>query len=306
VSQVNLSKLFEMIEEIIDARAVIQEREVVQTAKKKTPKGVAYPTLALNKRWGIPDTGDRQLVNQVVMNLEGKTIQERIQNLNQFLEGCKEDCINEKNISKAISNIIILEALSSLVFDFNASPAGDLFEAFLAAMTGRPDIEQTGEQGGLADVGKKLSAKLIKNKTPVDGSESNLDAAVEAGGMDFLVAGKVQESNNGPLEVVFYNFNVPRDISRQKMSYRGGKFFINYSLYKDHQFATINIGTREELREIAQQYLDTLDDKISIIYESLGALTSQLNDYFIKNDTSSATAAKGTAEALSTNIQKLA
>ncbi len=306
MSQINLNKLFEMIEEVIDSRTVIQEQKSVQATENKTPKGVPYPTLALNKRWGIPKSGDRVLVNQVVTNLQGKTIQERIQNLNQFLEGCKEDCINEKNISRAISNIIILEALSSLVFDFNASPAGDLFEAFLAAMTGRPDIEQTGEKGGLADVGKNLSAKLIKNKAPIEGSESNLDAAVDAGGMDFLVAGKVQESKNGPLEVIFYNFNVPSNIPKSKMSYRDGKFFINYTEYKDFQFASVNIGTREQLRQIAQQYLDTLDDKISIIYESLGQLTNQLNDYFIKNDTNSGTAAKGTAEKLSTNIQKLA
>lgn len=306
MSQINLNKLFEMIEEVIDSRVAIQEQESVQATEKKTPKGVPYPTLALNKRWGIPKSGDRELVNQVVTNLQGSNIKERIKNLNEFLEGCKEDCINEKNISKAIANIIILEALSSLVFDFNASPAGDLFEAFLAAMTGRPDIEQTGEQGGLADVGKALSAKLIKNKAPIIGSESNLDAAVEAGDMDFLVAGKVQDSKNGPLEVVFYNFKVPSDIPKERMSYRGGKFFINYSDYKNFQFATVNIGTREQLRQIAQQYLDTLDDKISVIYESLGTLTNQLNDYFIKNDTNSGTAAKSTAEKLSVNVQKLA
>ena len=306
MSQINLNKLFEMIEEVIDSRSVIQEQEAVQATEKKTPKGVPYPTLSLNKRWGIPKTGDRELVNQVVTNLQGNSIKQRIQNLNQFLEGCKEDCINEKNISKAIANIIILEALSSLVFDFNAGPAGDLFEAFLAAMTGRPDIEQTGEKGGLADVGKSLSAKLIKNKAPIVGAEANLDAAVESGEMDFLVAGKVQESKNGPLEVVFYNFKVPSDIPKSKMSYRDGKFFINYTEYKNFQFATVNIGTREQLRQIAQQYLDTLDNKISVIYESLGTLTNQLNDYFIKNDTSSGTAAKNTAEKLSTNIQKLA
>ena len=266
-----------------------------------------YPRLVLNKRWGAePTNEDRLTVNSFINKLGGETLEERINRLESFLEGCKEDCIRETNIPQAIASIVVLDALASLVFDFNARPAGDLFEAFLAALTGGI---QTGQRGGLADVGEALSAKLIRKGTDVEGSYRNLIAFLEEDrSINYLVAAKVQEGRDGPLVVEFYKFNIPEQVDLDEVQRKGTKFVVPPEVYEREEFkiATLNIGTQQNLRSIAEEYLNNLDNRVATIYETLGTLSNELNKYFVENETNSARRAESSATELKANIAKLA
>tara|TARA_R110002074_G_scaffold13872_2_gene48955 strand:+ start:599 stop:1507 length:909 start_codon:yes stop_codon:yes gene_type:complete len=301
----DLNKLFEMIGEVIDARGPIHEDKPVDTKEKKTLKGIPYPRLALNKNWGTPDSDDRIVLDRFVAEMPGD-LKQKIISLESFLEGCKEECINAKNIPQAIASIVILDALASLVFDFNARPAGDLFEAFLAALTGE---EQTGQSGQISDVGTTLSTKLIRKGTDVTGSYKSLERFLKTNkSVTYLVAAKAQEKKGGPLSLEFYQFEIPKNIVPDPALVKDGQFVIPAETYENKEFllGTLNIGTQAELRNIAQEYLNNLDEKITIIYETLGTMSNQLNNYFVDNDTNSAEQAKASAALLKTNVDNLA
>ena len=89
---------------------------------------------------------------------------------------------------------------------------------------------------------------------------------------------------------------------------KDGQFVIPAETYENKEFllGTLNIGTQAELRNIAQEYLNNLDEKITIIYETLGTMSNQLNNYFVDNDTNSAEQAKASAALLKTNVDNLA
>ena len=106
----------------------------------------------------------------------------------------------------------------------------------------------------------------------------------------------------------FYEFNIPQNVSYEvaKGNEEGLKFKIEPDVYEEFKIATLNIGSRENLRAIAEQYLNTLDNKVTIIFETLGTLSNQLTEYFAENNQASADAAKSSAGALKANVEKLA
>jgi hypothetical protein len=303
VKDLDLQKLFEIIEEVIDAGPAIREQAVAAT-KKETPKGVPYPRLSLTTDWGEPSALDGTVLKKFIDKLpEG--LSPKIKSLETFLEGCKEDCIQGQNISQAIANISLLDALASLVFDYNARPAGDLFELFLAALTGQ---KQTGGGGKLQDVGESLSVKLIMRGADIVGSRRNLEQFAKSNKpLDYFVAVKDTDGQGG-LKIDFYEFNIPKNISYEIVKGKGEglKFKIEPDVYEEFKIATLNIGSRENLRAIAEQYLNTLDDKVTVIFETLGTLSNQLTEYFAENNQASAEAAKNSAGALKANVEKLA
>lgn len=68
---------------------------------------------------------------------------------------------------------------------------------------------------------------------------------------------------------------------------------------------SLQLGSREDLREIAQNYADRLGDILLEIYEQLDNLTKNVNSYFLENKKDAAIQAQNNAAVLKTETDQL-
>ena len=111
---------------------------------------IALPFVQLSEAWGKPGSIQRGEIDAFVAQLGGggpgiDTLRTRLQGLADFINTYLGNVENfeggNEPISKVISSILILDTLSAIVTageeeQFSASPAGFLFEGFLAALAG--------------------------------------------------------------------------------------------------------------------------------------------------------------------------
>ena len=111
---------------------------------------IALPFVQLSEAWGKPGSMQRGEIDAFVAQLGGGgpgigTLRTRLQGLADFVDTYLGDVEKfeggSEPISKVISSILILDTLSAIVTageeeQFSASPAGFLFEGFLAALAG--------------------------------------------------------------------------------------------------------------------------------------------------------------------------
>ena len=135
----NLNQLDSLIVEILREKNLLQERELPSSTEKKQVT-IKLPKFKITESWGKPGNQDRALIEKFFNKIEGNTIQERIATLNAFISKCKADCVKQQEIPKVLANLVTLDTLSSIIYEFGASPAGFLFEAFLAALVGGTQI----------------------------------------------------------------------------------------------------------------------------------------------------------------------
>ena len=156
VSITDIKQLLHLIEEMYDGFPLVNPP--ITEEKKVTKQGegevadvtIALPFLQLSEAWGKPDAEQRGEVTKFVDQLgppEGtaiETLRSRLLALQQFNEDYLGDVVsNTENlpISQVIANILLLDTLSAIVTggeeaQYSASPAGFLFEGFLAALAG--------------------------------------------------------------------------------------------------------------------------------------------------------------------------
>jgi len=201
---IDFSMLMEMVEQLYDAiepEVVEEEKEskdAISTEKKETESiDIALPFVQLSEAWGTPGSLQRTDIAKFVERIGGAssgdpvaTLRNRIAQLQNFATMALEGKGEQQPISQVISNILLLDTLAAIVTgaQYSASPAGFLFEAFLAAMAGGDSAQipasQPGQEKTIADFtirlpdaadGVPVSLKLLAYKGGgVHGSVSDL------------------------------------------------------------------------------------------------------------------------------------
>jgi hypothetical protein len=137
-----------LLEEI---RQVMGDKKVITVTEKKVKtkqeaKTIALPTFKISENWGKPGHEDRQALSSFLRNIRGGTLQEKVASLETFVSDCKANCIAAKNVPEILGNLVFLDVLSSIVYDFNAATSGFLWESLLAALI---EGEQKAAEGGI-------------------------------------------------------------------------------------------------------------------------------------------------------------
>ena len=148
-NKLSLNLLNEMIEEVmtvISSRPspgyALNEDTAVEQRAQTTDNitVIRRPTIKITELWGKTENGDRNLMESLMANIEGGTVQEKIASVNQFMEQQAPEP-GEGDISKIMSYLIFLDTFASIVSDYGASVTGFLFEAFLAALMGGTSVQ---------------------------------------------------------------------------------------------------------------------------------------------------------------------
>jgi len=113
---------------------------------------IRRPVIKITELWGKTENGDREIMESLMRNITGPTIEAKIESVNKFLEA-QAPPPGEGDISRIMSYLIFLDTFASIINDYGASVSGFLFEAFLAALFGGTSIqvddpEQVGARPG--------------------------------------------------------------------------------------------------------------------------------------------------------------
>jgi len=167
---------------------------------------LTLPKFAPNENWGKPGSADREAVNRIFNAIGGDATLEAKLN---FLATIGKEESGITSPRRIISSLIILESLSSILTSFQPSPAGFVFEAFLAALLRGAQIPaanadtiadleafthipSSGNAPAKVRKGLSISLKLLAPGTAIEGSYTDLiDSLNKAGSMTYVIARKV-------------------------------------------------------------------------------------------------------------------
>lgn len=143
------------------------------TSDVGTDMVLRIPKFRISEKWGTPGTDDRKIIEMFTSKISGNTLAEKINSLNSFVSDCDKACAQQKNVSEILASLVFLDALSSIIYDFNPMTGGFLFESLLAALFGGDTKQiETGAAGGEQDVADILLP---------DGSPASLKLFYEGG-----------------------------------------------------------------------------------------------------------------------------
>ena len=204
---IDFSSLLEMVERAYDTIGVEivgeakEGKDAVSTEKKETETiNIALPFVQLSEAWGKPGSAQRsdvakfidQMGAPVIPGNPVETLRNRLRQLQSFTTTILEGSLASGEgmlVSQVISNILILDSLSSIVTageeeQYSASPAGFIFEGFLAALAGGDSTQvKPKESVSTEDItidlgtdagGVPVSLKLLRRAGKVHGSISDL------------------------------------------------------------------------------------------------------------------------------------
>ena len=314
-------------------KLVITERISKTEGEVKT---LAIPKIALSEKWGMPGSEDRKLIDQFMSKIPGDTLAEKISSVEAFVSECTdESCIEKKNVSEILSNLIFLDSLASVVFDFNASTAGYLFESFVAALLRGTQVLGTRQIEDILDAeGRAVSLKFIAEDSYVGGSFDLLIKAINTyGSVRYIVCYK---SKGSELSLQFFSFTIGFEntdfmlIHREGKTGRWSKSDYNWkdkngypwgvssydpkwkmrskdfknSTDTDLDLGTLKLGSRESITEVANRYVSHLGDSLVSIFNLLDSLTKNVNTYFLEDNKGAGVDAKKDADNLAANVHK--
>ena len=203
----NLNGLLKLIEEEINNfGSLLTEIEApIEAGETSEERVIRFPAIKITENWGVKNTEDRAILETLMKNVEGGTVEAKLASVNDFM-----DYQPGLPVPKILSNLIFLQIFSNIIEEYNASTAGFLFEAFLAGLfLGEQiqDPEQVGAEAGSlpiedvnlmirraiqagddADVEEAIvpySLKVLSPGSDLKGSFKNL--------VDFFVEGRSQK-----------------------------------------------------------------------------------------------------------------
>jgi len=149
-----------------------------------------FPKIRITEEIGVLDTDERKVFMQYMDKIQGNNLQEKLEFITDFID---EEPPADADFREALSRIIFLECLNTIVKKFSPSGSGFNFEAFLAALlSGKQVTEKVQGKLPIDDIrvftnpdgegGRAMSLKLLSPDTDVKGSILSLLAYfVESG-----------------------------------------------------------------------------------------------------------------------------
>jgi len=299
--------LFESLLKLVESEMLVFEEQEQITSQPETKK-LPIPRPVLSEKWGLPGSTDRANIEKFFKNIApGGDLQAKIAQIESFILDCDERCVSEQNIAEILANLVFLDTLSAIVFDYNANVAGFLFEAFLAALLfGRQEVAAGNKT--IEDILDKddvpISLKLLGVGRELKGSRKLLQNTFEKWGeIRYVVGSKLSKKE---LDIAFYEIVVtPENYHELDISSSKTQFVIPARSYQENQIGEINLGSREQIKSIAQRYTERLGDNLFTIYELLENLSNNINQYFLEDNKQAGEQAHSDATNLQNNIKTL-
>ncbi len=324
-------------EELLNYTKTMNEQEGVENKGDKSFT-LKLPKFRISEEWGRPGSDDRKIIEMFTSKIKGGTLAEKISSLNSFVAECDAACASTKDVAEILANLVFLDSLATVVYDFNPMTGGFLFESLMAALLGG-DAKQIDTKGGIdqdvTDImdhnGRPMSLKFFfeTGSQYIKASYNNLLASIERHKqpMIYLIGIKNREFETGKvLAIDFYEFSVgngediPGDYSasdlgsdnglptswiiggkRRGRAPKGQENVPNVRMKKTNYYlGTLNFGNRDEMVQIAQNYVTRLGSVLVEIYQQIDALSNNVNEYFL-----GAPDAKGSALAAQQNALTL-
>ena len=226
-----MNKILETVfKELIEKGVVIVEQddaaETESQGKGGTRTVLKLPKFKINeKNWGKTlETDDRAIIERIGAQLKGDDPLDRVEYLQKFLNET-ESVKSDVKVGEVMGTLMFLDIFASVVFDFNASVAGFLFEALFAGIFEGFQIEakEGGGEAGTTDVilnvrpkgkgaksGVEYSFKLLSAANPeikgsfkdlVDGISKSPDAQET-----YLVV--LKSGDEGRMNLDFYEYDI--------------------------------------------------------------------------------------------------
>lgn len=283
---------------------------------------IRLPKFRISEQWGTPGSEDRKIIEQFTSKIQGATLKDKINSLNNFVTNCDAGCAVQKNVAEILANLVFLDSLASVIEDFNDKTGGFLFESLIASLFGGQSMQVPTTGGRYQDVtdiiddkGRPMSLKFFfgDGSQYVKGSYDNLKNSIVKNKqpMYYLIGLKNREAKKGQVVAIdFYEFSVGSKADGIDGDYDvstiGGKgaYVPRIKENPNYLVASLNYGSKKQLETVAKNYTERLGSVMHEIYQQLGFLSENINKYFLGSKDSALTAA-GNASALKAELQKL-
>ena len=325
---------------------LLTEEKMIKTGTKQ--KTIALPQFRINEKWGEPGSADRKNIRIFFRQIVGKTLPQKIAYINGFINNCKEECIRGRGTSQILGNLVLLDSLASIIYEYNYATGGFLFEAFLAALYGSRAEQIPATQSKTADSGADIADILDSARNPVSLKFYKAGGSKQVGGslrdlrhsvlkykkpMKYLVVLK-NAGDKGAVDTIdFYEFTVGTNGSRvgdQEGPLRGIRptsqgstdFFAEDFIKQETKasprweiplgwvkdlgpVATLEFGSQQDLKDLASKYVEQLQEEVTLVYNNLDMLTTNINRYLVDNNKAAGSKAATNARELHNATQIL-
>ena len=206
---------------------IIYEQD--EQAQPETKTVIKFPKFKINeKNWGKNlNTEDRAVIERIGNQLRGDDPLNRVAFLQQFLTET-EQVSKDISVGEVMGALMFLDIFASVVYEFNASVAGFLFEALFAGIFEGFQIDATegGGEAGTTDVvlnvkpkggsGKKgveYSFKLLSDgKTDIGGSFTDIvDGISKSPGASETYLVVLKSGDKEKITLKFYEYDISKD-----------------------------------------------------------------------------------------------
>ena len=306
----------------------ISEQDGIESSEEE--KTISFPKLRISEQWGTPGSEDRKIIEMFTAKISGNDLSSKIASLQAMIKDCDEACVNSKDVGEILGGLVFLDSLASVIYDFNDKTGGFLFESLISALLGGKS-RQVPTPGGRnqaiedildSDGQTPLSLKFFFSNASqyIKGSYINLNRGIEQykRPIRYIIALK-NRSDGEVLSIDFYGFDVgnenyPGDFNGLGAKMVGGKegasgngLPVKAGSASNFKLGTLDLGSRKEMQERAQKYVDRLGENLFEIYSQLEQLTGNVNTYFLSSPESKNAALKAqqNADALKKDTEKL-
>ena len=227
--------LFSLFEEVFQdwAEGGKVLTEMSDKARKKEAEKflLSLPKFTPTEAWGNPQSTSRKTINRIFSVVGGGA---SVEGKLAYLQRITDENNRITSPRRVIASLIMLEALATIVSDFNEASAGFVFEGWLSALLqGRQEADRT-DKGNLpiqdlvaftqlkeGTPTVPVSLKLLSPKTKVEGSYTNLIDALfdepEFGGRMYYVVARKLENH-----ITIEGFDINRENFIDLMTLQGG------------------------------------------------------------------------------------
>ena len=231
----NKNDLFSLFEEVFqdwaDGGKVLTEMSDKARKKEAEKFLLSLPKFTPTEAWGNPQSTSRKTISRIFSVVGGGA---SVEGKLAYLQRITDENNRITSPRRVIASLIMLEALATIISDFNEASAGFVFEGWLSALLqGRQEAERT-EKGNLpiqdlvaftqlkeGTPTVPVSLKLLSPKTKVEGSYTNLVDALfdepEFGGRMYYVVARKLENH-----ITIEGFDINRENFIDLMTLQGG------------------------------------------------------------------------------------
>tara|TARA_R100000234_G_scaffold111911_1_gene85205 strand:- start:1021 stop:2025 length:1005 start_codon:yes stop_codon:yes gene_type:complete len=298
------------------------EEEASPAAQGQKNMTLVVPKFRISEQWGTPGSQDRKIIELFTSKIKGSTLKEKISSLNGFVSECDAACAATKEVSEILANLVFLDSLASVIYDFNPMTGGFLFESLIAALLGGEAKQVETGSGADQDVtdvidhnGRPLSLKFFfeGGSQYIHGSFWNLKRDIKRHNQPMVYLIGLKNRNHKDRKVLaidFYEFTVGDNKEGIRGDYDvgdigyGNGLPISYIIgakprgrprrgeegkprqrFKktSYYLGTLDFGDRDKMIEVAQSYANRLGSLMLEIYQQIDELSKNVNTYFLES-----------------------